>query len=165
VWHRTTYPWVCGVTSYMYVCDITQHDTFVRQTRVWSNWAVYWWHDSSRCVGVWHVLSHSSMYVWSHAILVRAWCHTTSTRKRLKVQSDWLVDCWQDSSMCVCVTSLIIHSFTPRVMSYMHDWGYNSTGKCIDDMTHAFMCGEVGGWGRDPKKCTGRDWGMGSSTI
>ena len=30
----------------------------------------------------------------------------------------------------------------------------------------AFACGrEVGGWGRDPKKCTGRDWGMGSSTI
>jgi len=27
------------------------------------------------------------------------------------------------------------------------------------------MFGEVGGWGRDPKKCTGRDWGMGSSTI
>jgi len=26
-------------------------------------------------------------------------------------------------------------------------------------------CGEVGGWGRDPKKCTGRGWGMGSSTI
>ena len=25
--------------------------------------------------------------------------------------------------------------------------------------------GEVGGWGRDPKICTGRDWGMGSSTI
>jgi len=24
---------------------------------------------------------------------------------------------------------------------------------------------EVGGWGRDPKKCTERDWGMGSSTI
>jgi len=24
---------------------------------------------------------------------------------------------------------------------------------------------EVGGWGRDPKKCTGSIWGMGSSTI
>ena len=24
---------------------------------------------------------------------------------------------------------------------------------------------EVGDWGRDPKKCTGRGWGMGSSTI
>ena len=27
------------------------------------------------------------------------------------------------------------------------------------------LLGEVGGWGRDPKKCTGRDWGMGSSTL
>jgi len=25
--------------------------------------------------------------------------------------------------------------------------------------------GEVGGWGQDPKNGTGRDWGMGSSTI
>ena len=24
---------------------------------------------------------------------------------------------------------------------------------------------EVGGWGGDPKKCTGSIWGMGSSTI
>ena len=32
--------------------------------------------------------------------------------------------------------------------------------------THPFVhTREVGGWGRDPKKCTGRDWGMGSSTI
>jgi len=30
---------------------------------------------------------------------------------------------------------------------------------------HGYAHREVGGWGRDPKKCTGRDWGMGSSTI
>ena len=30
---------------------------------------------------------------------------------------------------------------------------------------HIPLKGEVGGWGRDPKKCTGRDWGMGSSTT
>jgi len=30
---------------------------------------------------------------------------------------------------------------------------------------HADYGREVGGWGRDPKKCTERDWGMGSSTI
>ena len=30
---------------------------------------------------------------------------------------------------------------------------------------HGYCIREVGGWGRDPKKCTGRDWGMGSSTI
>ena len=32
-------------------------------------------------------------------------------------------------------------------------------------LTHSYTIGEVGGWGRDPKKCTGRDWGMGSSAI
>jgi len=30
---------------------------------------------------------------------------------------------------------------------------------------HGLREPEVGGWGRDPKKCTGRGWGMGSSTI
>ena len=35
---------------------------------------------------------------------------------------------------------------------------------CVAAVLHT-SCGEVGGWGRDPKKCTGRDWGMGSSTI
>jgi len=38
-------------------------------------------------------------------------------------------------------------------------------GKKKDDAHGICSCGEVGGWGRDPKKCTGRDWGMGSSTI
>ena len=37
---------------------------------------------------------------------------------------------------------------------------------CACDMTHSYgWLGEVGGWGRDSKKCTGRDWSMGSSTI
>ena len=41
-------------------------------------------------------------------------------------------------------------------------------GICIYNTSQ--VCGthrvrEVGGWGRDPKKCTGRGWGMGSSTI
>ena len=38
----------------------------------------------------------------------------------------------------------------------------------ICDVTSAWddVCRrEVGSWGRDPKICTGRDWGMGSSTI
>ena len=35
---------------------------------------------------------------------------------------------------------------------------YELIRRCIFAYT-AF--GEVGGWGRDPKKCTGRDWGMG----
>ena len=35
----------------------------------------------------------------------------------------------------------------------------------VRERTIADVSGEVGGWGRDPKKCTGRDWGMVSSTI
>jgi len=45
-------------------------------------------------------------------------------------------------------------------------------GRRHNDVSVGLFCnralvnsGEVGGWGRDPKKCTGRDWGMGSSTI
>ena len=45
----------------------------------------------------------------------------------------------------------------------------SSAGVCIPASTCLCVCyrvaREVGGWGRDPKKCTGRDWGMGSSTI
>jgi len=38
--------------------------------------------------------------------------------------------------------------------------------RCMSSTLLAFgLRREVGGWGRDPKKCTGRDWGMGSSTI
>ena len=46
-----------------------------------------------------------------------------------------------------------------------------SVNTCAPLPTHdSYTCAplsrrEVGGWGRDPKKCTGRDWGMGSSTI
>ena len=37
----------------------------------------------------------------------------------------------------------------------------------VDAITHSVdvVLREVGGWGRDPKKCTGSIWGMGSSTI
>ena len=36
---------------------------------------------------------------------------------------------------------------------------------CVGHVASATLDGEVGGWGRDPKKCTGSIWGMGSSTI
>ena len=42
------------------------------------------------------------------------------------------------------------------LIEYMNDFRSCPKRECA---------GEVGGWGRDPKKCTGRDWGMGSSTI
>jgi len=54
---------------------------------------------------------------------------------------------------CVCTWEAYIH-ISPHLI-----WEAWSAISSFD------MRGEVGGWGRDPKKCTGRDWGMGSSTI
>ena len=68
---------------------------------------------------------------------------------------------------CDCITSVLNES----QRTYMNE----SRHTHINESQHSYMneswsrkakaIGEVGGWGRDPKKCTGRDWGMGSSTI
>ena len=75
-------------------------------------------------------------------------------------------------SMCatwlIHMCDVIIHICD---MMHPHVWygesiGYNAIHMRIYMLqrnTHVIR--EVGGWGRDPKKCTGRDWGMGSSTI
>ena len=65
------------------------------------------------------------------------------------------------SAVGICVCAL----------AYIHsDVGLMSLFKCVSQKEthtaiHSVLDREVGGWGRDPKKCTGRDWGMGSSTI
>jgi len=47
-----------------------------------------------------------------------------------------------------------------------HEYGYEYDASSFVGQLRALgVCGEVGSWGRDPKKCTGRDWGMGSNTI
>ena len=57
-----------------------------------------------------------------------------------------------------------------REMTYKDKGSYEtwppcSTTQVVLVMFRFLYSREVGGWGRDPKKCTGRDWGMGSSTI
>ena len=89
---------------------------------------------------------------------------------------------WVDVK-CSCVGFTTVHLLTVRPCGFSvcapqraHvQWGTPSCGFSIFSVT-VKSCGfsvcalyirsrEVGGWGRDPKKCTGRDWGMGSSTI
>jgi len=60
-----------------------------------------------------------------------------------------------------------------HIFSYAHAYVYTCkyfhiqmyVCACVTSISSAHPWREVGGWGRDPKKCTGRDWGMGSSTI
>ena len=51
-----------------------------------------------------------------------------------------------------------------RKMTYEDKAFYDSTPPCTGPVNE-HRRREVGGWGRDPKKCTGSIWGMGSSTI
>jgi len=64
-----------------------------------------------------------------------------------------------------CVRRVVM--FEPR--QYVTSTCQVGTSSRIPSRIHSCLFisswGEVGGWGRDPKKCTGRDWGMGSSTI
>jgi len=64
-------------------------------------------------------------------------------------------------------SSHILHWLGYMIYEYRYKTStstYHHTQSIEIDVHHMSM-GEVGGWGRDPKKCTGRDWGMGSSTI
>ena len=68
------------------------------------------------------------------------------------------------NTIYICIYSYIFISIYLYI--YMYVYVYVYIYACIyrpigDSNAHR----EVGGWGRDPKKCTGRDWGMGSSTI
>ena len=56
--------------------------------------------------------------------------------------------------VCVCVCAGVLEVFLDHFASHL------GVASASDHQE-----GEVGGWGRDPKKCTGRGWGMGSSTI
>jgi len=82
---------------------------------------------------------------------------------------------WHDSSICA---EQLIHTWdmtrhdTHMYISYST---YVISHICISHSSLQWLSShlyvshdswwEVGDWGRDPKKCTGRDWGMGSSTI
>ena len=60
-------------------------------------------------------------------------------------------DCgWDSLSLNPCVLSRNLCDSKDQICTWIQGWN---------------IWWEMGGWGRDPKKCTGRGWGMGSSTI
>jgi len=82
----------------------------------------------------------------------------------------WIYDVW----VCVCVCVYVCVCTAP-CNTAQECWNrtWNTTKFSIFYVARSWIaktrlqtsCWEVGGWGRDPKKCTGRDCGMGSSTI
>ena len=134
---------------------------------------------------------HRHIYIYVHLQNVRyvtdsVWWPELVTPGIFTQMRDMTHSCvWRDSFMRVTWLSHACDVSHSRVWrdSFMHvTWLIHAC-----DMTHScvwrdvFICvtwlihicniscsdpfREVGGWGRDPQKCTGRGWGMGSSTI
>jgi len=61
--------------------------------------------------------------------------------------------------------SLFTHTNRTHAPANAHTHKLTNTYTNTQTNTTQYIHREVGGWGRDPKKCTGRNWGMGSSTI
>ena len=67
-------------------------------------------------------------------------------------------------------SSVSLYRFVSRIAYFSDCHSHSlclrlSRNTCLPLFLCFCLSGEVGGWGRDPKKCTGRDWGMGSTTI
>ena len=79
----------------------------------------------------------------------------TPPSRATRINWDWQCDMKSCHTYTTCVVYVvhIQHIKTNTTSCRIH-----TTESC-----HSYR--EVGGWGRDPQKCTGRDWGMGSSTI
>ena len=75
-------------------------------------------------------------------------------------QLEWPgIHMWRMTRSSICDQSIFIFD---QSMNIINEYSINKYHAVND---HIHWNGEVGGWGRDPKKCTGRGWGMGSSTI
>ena len=96
------------------------------------------------CRKIIHMCDMTHSYVWHDSFICVTWLIHMCDMTRSYV--------WYDSSICVAD---INKSYEVLRLC----WGC----ACCSSENHSH--GEVGDWGRDPKKCTGRDWGMGSSTI
>ena len=84
--------------------------------------------------------------------------------------SIWCIDCvWRIKYMVfwvLCIVYMVYRLGSEYCV--LSIWCVDCVWR-IEYMVFWVLCveytGEVGGWGRDPKICTGRHWGMGSSTI
>jgi len=85
-------------------------------------------------------------------------------------QSSEAVTSYTHSSSCSDFSHVKQSSHTYQFLSYKHHLKESRPLWIILYTMIVFFWlrsseGEVGGWGRDPKKCTGRGWRMGSSTV
>ena len=146
-------------------------------------------HDTGREMS--HILSHSihvcmprmTRVMWRVTCMnIVMWCLTRMSIMTRDISVH--VHMYEHTCVCMHICAETYHAFiTHRTHPYAtydawrderhvstHMFIHIHVCSCIylcTELSHAssHMTREVGGWGRDPKKYTGRDWGMGSSTI
>jgi len=132
-----------------FMCDVVMCD----MTHLFV-WLVYVWlsyvrHDSFVCDGtcrlflsrgVWHNPSMSDSWFMCVIYSCEWFIHVCGAFMCVVYSCVWFIHMWLKKSG--------IMGFYSLEVSDMTQW-------CA---THGIW--EVGGWGRDPKKCTGRDWGI-----
>jgi len=114
-----------------------------------------------------HTYTHTRTHTHTWVMRVRTLKHTyTHTRTHTHVLSHT-----NTHTNSLSHTHNDTHTHT-HIHTHAHTYTHNVV-RCIVDrdlirdslmyinVLYVDPCGEVGGWGRDPKKCTGRDWGMG----
>ena len=180
---------VFRITYTLHMCDMSHswHDS----VNMWHD-SVNMWHDSLHTLHSWHDSHH--MWHDSHHIcdMTHFICVTCLIRDMTNSICDmthficvtWLIHDMTHSLRDMThliyttwLTSYLWHDSCTRETWHLHNiqipndrthflarnWGANNqTPATVSTWVHHR---EVGGWGRDPKKCTGSIWGMGSSTI
>ena len=85
---------------------------------------------------------------------------------------EYIYVCIYAYCVCLCVCGGSPHlraNLGSRLGTCLYSYIHANVFACIYICVYVCVCicisWEVGGWGRNPKKCTGGGWGMGSSTI
>jgi len=131
----------------VYYCDVTY--IWLDIYSIWFDFVVYYcdvtcgilhdWCGSNKTCFAEYCLFYRALLQKRPIILWRDLTHTINYM-------------WCRTWHISCLHTSLAHTRTPRVSLLLHP-------------SYTVWQGEVGGWGRDPKKCTGSIWGMGSSTI
>ena len=131
------------------------HETMEMEMRLVNSWDI-----ATLSMRLLTLMRHSLFWDIDETLsLLRHWWDTLSFETLMRLF--WDIECSWD------IHETYIYVYMRHIYTYI--WDSFETLMRLSlfwDIEYSWdIHREVGGWGRDPKKCTGRDWGMGSSTI
>ena len=162
--HTCTHVWII---MYMYIFSDTLTKTYIH---VYIRISVLTYKHMYTCINVYirtyihihrHIYTNVHTYIYTDTyIWVRKYTQCTKTSDFNGGATHTCTHMYTYTCIHIYIY-ICIFGFTMCVGAIS---GYFEQIFWVEKYTQCSKQGEAGGWGRDPKKCTGRDWGMGSST-